>query len=133
MDLRTAFRAPLARALGLGSAHSGSGHWWLQRLTAIALVPLTGWLIWFLVQLSRLPHSEMLTWLARPWQAGLLLAYLVTAGFHAALGLQVVIEDYVHHPALKLTALIGVRLGMGGVVLVGVAALIRIIATGGAG
>ena len=126
--LPRAFRTPLARALGLGSAHAGSDHWWLQRLTAIALVPLTWWLVVFLSQLSRLPHEAMVAWLAQPWQAGFLSAYLLTAAWHAALGLQVVIEDYIHHPALKLTALIGVRLILALVALVAVVALIRIVA-----
>ena len=96
-------------------------------------MPLTLWLVWFLVQLDRLPFEVMQAWLARPWQAALLLAWLLVSGYHALLGLQVVIEDYVHHPALKLGILITVRLLLGLVVLTGVVALIRIVAVGGGG
>ena len=89
-------RNPLKIARGLGSAHSGVHHWWVQRLTAAALVGLG---IWFLVLVLSLLHADYLTAraaVAQPWNALLLVAFLLAMFWHAALGLQVVIEDYVH-------------------------------------
>ena len=87
---------PLKRARGLGSAQSGVSHWWTQRVTAIGLVLLG---IWFIVLVLGLLHADYATAraaVAKPWNAVLLVAFLITAFWHAVLGLQVVIEDYVH-------------------------------------
>jgi len=89
-------RNPLKVARGLGSSQSGVGHWWTQRVTAAALVVL---LIWFVITVLGLLHADYATALAtvaKPWNALLLIALLVTMFWHAVLGLQVVIEDYVH-------------------------------------
>lgn len=89
-------RHPLKVARGLGSSQSGVGHWWLQRVTAAALVPLA---IWFVILVLDLLHADYLTaraTVARPWNALLLIAFVLTAFRHAVLGLQVVVEDYVH-------------------------------------
>lgn len=92
MSLRT----PLGRVLGLGAAKEGVQHWWLQRLTSIALVPLT---IWFLVSLLALPAFDQATvriWLTQGWTALLLCLLVLVASWHSQLGVRVVIEDYVH-------------------------------------
>ncbi|HUO79947.1 MAG TPA: succinate dehydrogenase, hydrophobic membrane anchor protein [Steroidobacteraceae bacterium] len=99
-------RSPLGRVLGLGAAGGGSHHWWLQRLTALALVPLG---VWFLVALLGLPDLGYLT--VRGWLAaaphGLLLALLVVAAaYHSWLGVCVVIEDYVPNRTRRLGALL---------------------------
>ena len=89
-------RNPLKVARGLGSSQSGVGHWWTQRVTAVALVVL---LIWFVITVLGLLHADYATALAtvaKPWNALLLILLLVTMFWHAVLGLQVVIEDYVH-------------------------------------
>ena len=89
-------RNPLKVARGLGSSQSGVGHWWTQRVTAAALVVL---LIWFVITVLGLLHADYATALAtvaKPWNALLLIAFLITMFWHAVLGLQVVIEDYVH-------------------------------------
>ncbi len=89
-------RHPLKVARGLGSSQSGVGHWWLQRVTAAALVPLA---IWFVILVLDLLHADYLSaraTVARPWNALLLIAFVLTAFRHAVLGLQVVVEDYVH-------------------------------------
>jgi succinate dehydrogenase / fumarate reductase membrane anchor subunit len=89
-------RNPLKVARGLGSSQSGVGHWWTQRVTAAALVVL---LIWFVITVLGLLHADYATALAtvaKPWNALLLIIMLVTMFWHAVLGLQVVIEDYVH-------------------------------------
>ena len=89
-------RNPLKVARGLGSSQSGVSHWWTQRVTAAALVVL---LIWFVITVLSLLHADYanaLATVAKPWNAMLLIIFLITMFWHAVLGLQVVIEDYVH-------------------------------------
>jgi len=96
-------RSPLGRVLGTGSAKEGVHHWWMQRLTSIALVPLT---IWFLVSLLTLPsfeHVTVISWIAQSWTALLLILFILVATWHSQLGVRVVIEDYVHGGAKTLT------------------------------
>ena len=104
------YQTPLARARGLGSAREGSHHWWRQRVTAVALFPLT---LWFATAVSLLPaasYAEALKWMVKPWNSLLLLSFVLLSIYHAMLGLQVVIEDYVHHDSVKLGGMLGVRL-----------------------
>ena len=90
------FRTPLKRARGLGSGKDGTGHWWWQRVTAVVLVVLVAWLVGLLVSLVGADLMQARATIARPWNA-IMLALLVVAMFwHAKLGLQVIIEDYVH-------------------------------------
>lgn len=89
------YRTPLSRAKGLGSAKSGTGHWWMQRITAAALVPLTFWLIKFLGLSMTAPYQQTLDWLVSPVNTICIIAWIIAAFYHAALGLQVVIEDYI--------------------------------------
>ena len=94
-------RSPLGRARGLGSARAGSHHWWAQRLTAIALVPLTLWFIFSVIHLSGATHQVVIDWLSGPLTLGLMVALIIATFHHLQLGLQVVIEDYVHQEAAK--------------------------------
>ena len=103
-------RSPLGRARGLGSAKTGTGHVWLQRLTAIALVPLCLWFAVAVIGMSGADYAAAKAWLARPFNATLMLLAVLTGIWHAVLGLQVVIEDYVHGTAGKWIGLIGTRL-----------------------
>lgn len=100
-------RSKLSKAKGLGAAHHGVGHWWWQRVTAVAIVPLSLWFMYALVTLMLTPDVvKVAEWLASPVNA-LVMALLIIAGFfHAKLGVQVVIEDYVHSPASKYTLLL---------------------------
>jgi len=98
--------APLSRVLGLGSAKQGLHHWWLQRLTAIALVPLLLWLVCGLAQVAGGGYAEARTWVQSPGVALLLLLLAVAMFWHTKLGLQVIIEDYVHLKWLRVTSLI---------------------------
>ena len=105
MSLRT----PLARVRGLGSAKEGTAHWWAQRLTAIALVPLLLWFVVSLIVMTGAEHRATTEWLQNPVSAVLMLL-LILAGFHhAQLGMQVVIEDYVGSEWLKLTLVTAVK------------------------
>ncbi len=89
------YRTPLSRAKGLGSAKSGTAHWWMQRITAVALVPLSFWLLQFLGLSVTAPYQQTLNWLALPINSTCIVAWIAAACYHAALGLQVVIEDYI--------------------------------------
>jgi succinate dehydrogenase / fumarate reductase membrane anchor subunit len=99
-------RTPLAQARGLGSAKGGTHHFWLQRLTAIALVPLTVWFALSVASLATVDLPAVVTWMKSPLSALLMLSFLLAGFWHMKLGLQVVIEDYVHSEWRKVTCLI---------------------------
>jgi len=103
------FRSPLGRARGLGSAREGAGHWWAQRLTAVALVPLCLWFVVGLVRLIGAEHALVADWIGSPLTSGLLVVLIVAVFHHAQLGLQVVIEDYVHHEGFKIAGIVIVK------------------------
>jgi len=95
-DVRRQLRNPLKRARGLGSAQTGVEHWWMQRVTAAALALLS---LWFVATMLCMLHADYATARAiiiKPWNAVLLVAFVLTVCWHAVLGLQIVIEDYVH-------------------------------------
>jgi succinate dehydrogenase / fumarate reductase membrane anchor subunit len=94
---------PLARARGHGSAKSGVHHWIAQRATAVFLVFLVGWMGYAMFALAGADYAAAQDFIARPLNAALLILLLIVLFYHAMLGLQVVIEDYVHHPAAELT------------------------------
>ena len=102
-------RNPLARVKGLGASGEGSHHWWLQRVTALALVPLSLWFVFSIIGHIGDSHSEISAWMAQPSVALLLILYLCFMFFHAQLGVQVVIEDYVHSEPVKIVSLLFVK------------------------
>src|SRR5438132_10008957 len=102
-------RSPVGRAIGLGSAKEGVEHWWLQRVTAVALVPLTLWFVIAVVRLSSADIDTVRDSVGRPLPAILLVRLLIATFCHASLGLQVVTEDYVHTDLAKLALLIVIR------------------------
>ena len=100
-------RDPLAIARGLGSAKNGTEHWWVQRLTALALLLLSPWFAWLMLGLIGADQFTVRMTLAQPVTASLLLAFVLSLFWHAQLGLQVVIEDYVHGwPEIALQILV---------------------------
>lgn len=122
MDMRT----PLSRANHLGSAHEGTHHWWWQRMTGLALVPLLLWLVGSLVAMTGANYVTMRAWVAQPGVTLGLVALLIALFYHAQLGLQVILEDYVHAEGLKLAALIAVRAACFLLGLLGVISVLRI-------
>ena len=99
-------RTPLARVRGLGAAKDGTHHWWLQRATSVALVPL---MLWFVISLLSVSHADYQTfrhWLGNPYRAGLMVALLAVMFYHASLGMQVIYEDYVRPEGAKFLALL---------------------------
>lgn len=123
-------RSPLGKALAHGSARSGAGHWWDQRVSAIALVPLGLWFLVALLVQADLSHAGVVAWIAQPWTA-IPLALLVLAGlWHSLLGTSVIIEDYVHGHVVKTAALLALQLAHG---LAATASLIALVAIVGGG
>ncbi len=106
MSLRT----PLGRARGLGTAKTGTHHWWIQRVTGVALVPLSIWFIVAMLGILGSDYAAIKAWLAAPLPAVLMILFVVAVFHHAQLGLQVVIEDYVHSEGIKLAVLLTVKL-----------------------
>jgi succinate dehydrogenase / fumarate reductase membrane anchor subunit len=102
-------RSPLGRARGLGSAKDGVNHWVWQRLTALALVPLTLWFVISVLVYAGADYASVNAWIATPYVAVLLSLYLATLFHHSQLGLQVVIEDYVHTRWVNLSLILLVK------------------------
>lgn len=88
-------RSPIGRVLGLGAAKEGSGHWWSQRVTSVALVILGLWFVSALVRLGDLNYQLVTLWIAQPVNAVMLILLVGTSVYHSLLGVQVVVEDYV--------------------------------------
>ncbi len=118
-------RSPRARAAGLGSAKEGVEHWCRQRLSAVALVPLTLWFVAATLAHRASDYAMFIGWLRTPFVTFMMVLLLIALFHHAALGLQVIIEDYVHSAA-KIPALIAMRLVCFGAVAAGILAVIRV-------
>jgi succinate dehydrogenase / fumarate reductase membrane anchor subunit len=106
---RAPMRSPLGRVFGLGSAKEGVEHWWRQRMTGLALVPLVLWFVIAVIGLVGADRAAMVAWMHSPIPAMLMILLIVATFYHAALGLQVVIEDYIHGEGTRLTVLIVMR------------------------
>ena len=106
------FRTPLSTARGLGSAKEGTSHFWWQRITALALVPLTIWFAVSLIMYTGADYDTVSQWVRSPFVNILLLLLIIAIFFHAQLGIQVVIEDYVHSEWMKLTAIIALKFAL---------------------
>ncbi|HUK57697.1 MAG TPA: succinate dehydrogenase, hydrophobic membrane anchor protein [Stellaceae bacterium] len=126
MSARDDMRTPLGRALGLGSAKEGVQHWWAQRVTAVALVPLVLWFVAALIAHLGAPRAAVFHWLGSPVPAILMLLFLAAAFHHLALGLQVVIEDYVEPAVARIAAIVVMKLIAYGFAVAGAYAVLRI-------
>lgn len=122
-------RSPLARAIGLGSAKEGVGPWWAERVSAVALVPLTLWFAASIIAHTGSDYATSIIWLRTPLVAIPMILLLIALFYHTALGLQVVIEDYAHSGAM-FAAVIAVRLGCCALATAGVVATLRIALSG---
>ena len=103
------YRDPLKKARGLGSAQHGVGHWWAQRVTAVALVILSLWLVSLVLRVLQGDYATAHDLAARPWNAVLLIAFVVASFWHAVLGLQVIVEDYVHVRWKEIALLMAIK------------------------
>lgn len=126
-------RSPLSRARGLGSAKDGVHHWWIQRATAVALVPLTLWFAFGLAANVGGGYEAVRAWVACPFTAVALILFIATAFHHGQLGLQVVIEDYVHSKPMNLSLLFIVKFGSFAFAVAGILAVLKIALTPGLG
>ena len=124
MSPRQDYRSTLARVRGLGSAKEGVHHWWMQRLTALALIPLSIWLVASLVAHTGAPYAAVRAWIGQPVTVGLLVLLLAATFHHGQLGLQVVIEDYVHHEGAKIASIILVKAAAVALALAGILAVL---------
>jgi succinate dehydrogenase / fumarate reductase membrane anchor subunit len=118
--------SPLNRVLGLGAAKGAAEHWWLQRLTAVALIALG---LWFALALLALPGFDFVAvtaWVQRPVTSILLICMIIAIGYHSALGVQVVIEDYVPGPGGRVVALVASTLAHVALSIAAVFAVLKI-------
>lgn len=119
-------RSPLAKVRGLGSAKEGKHHWWMQRITALALIPLCLWFVINLVCIADANHNEVVAWVAAPLTTGMLILFVIALLYHTQLGVQVVVEDYLHIEWLKVTVIIALRLVTSVLLVVGLLAILHI-------
>ena len=102
-------RSPLSRVLGLGSAKDGTAHWWAQRVTAVALVPLTVWFVFSLLTLPDFDYETVRTWLSVPVTGFLAVLLVGVLSYHSYLGTIVIVEDYVTSSGMKVLTLMSLR------------------------
>lgn len=119
-------RSPLGKVLGRGAAKDGVSHWWLQRVSSIALVPLTLWFLLSLLGLPTLGHGDVTAWIGGGWTPVFLVLLVLVVAHHSALGVQVVLEDYVHAKPLKVAALLASSFLHALLAVAGVYAVLRI-------
>jgi succinate dehydrogenase / fumarate reductase membrane anchor subunit len=119
-------RSPLRHAEGLGSAKSGFKHWWAQRVSAVALIPLTVWILGWLLALAGSDYSTFTLWLQSPVTTILMILFLIALFCHAALGLQVVIEDYIYADWVKIPTVVTIHFMCFALAVAGIIATLRI-------
>ncbi len=119
-------RSALGQAKGEGSAQQGSHHWMRQRMTSVALVVLGLWFFYGLLTHNLSNYKEVVSWLQSPFSFALMTLTLVIGLYHAFLGMQVVIEDYVHHEGVKFAGLVGMKLLFAFLVLASLYSLLKI-------
>lgn len=122
MSLRT----DLGRVRGLGSAKAGVHHWWHQRLSAVAILPLSLWFVVGVLGHFGDDYQQVVAWIRSPFVTVMLIALIAAVFYHAKLGLQVVIEDYFHHDFAKIALLALMKLGMVFGALLGIVAVLKI-------
>jgi succinate dehydrogenase / fumarate reductase membrane anchor subunit len=125
--MMTDLRSPAARVRGLGCAREGVSHWWAQRVTAVALVPLSLWFVWGVVTHIHQPAGVVSAWMGQLHVAVPMILFLLAVFWHAALGLQVVIEDYVHCACARTASLVFVKLACITLAVTGVVSVLKIL------
>ena len=117
-------RSPLGKVRGLGSAKNGTHHWWMQKVTAVALIPLTIWFVSSVVHMTQADYEVVINWMNSPVVAILMLLFVVTGVYHLKLGLQVIVEDYIHSEGSKVMLQMLITFGC---IVVGTAAVFSIL------
>ena len=121
-------KTPLGEVLGLGSAKEGTDHFWSQRVSAVAVAVLGLWFVGALLGLiaGGMNYAHVVAWVTSPWRAAAMITLVIVVAYHSTLGIQVIIEDYVHTGWLKVTALVGQRFAHFVLALAGSLAVLRI-------
>jgi len=127
-----ALRTPLRAALGLGAAKAGFSHWWLQRVTSVALIPLMLWFAFSVASFGDMRYVAFVGWVQAPLVTVLLMLMLVTLFYHLQLGLRVIIEDYVHVEWMKLVGILTMNFICVFLSVLGVVAVLKIALGAGA-
>ena len=122
-------RTALARAIGLGSAKSGVEHWWAERVSAVALIPLSLWLVVSLIAHSRSGYGEFIAWLKTPATTILMVLLLIATFHHTAAGIRVIVEDYVHS-SWRFVVVVSLQLFSTALAVVGILAVLKIFFAG---
>jgi succinate dehydrogenase / fumarate reductase membrane anchor subunit len=117
---------PLNRVLGLGTASGAAEHWWMQRLTAVALLVLGLWAAIEIMLLPDFSYRTVFAWVHRPYSAVMLILFVVAVGYHSYLGVRVVVEDYVASKGLKVLCLMGSSLAHIGLTIVAIFAILKV-------
>lgn len=120
-------QTPLGRVRGHGSSKSGTQHFWYQRLTAVALVPLTLWFVWSVVRYTGAPYEQVIAFLSDPVSAVAMAMFILVGLLHMLLGVKVVIEDYIHRESTKIALLVLVHFAVLAVAVTCVVAVLRIV------
>ncbi|MFL2538294.1 MAG: succinate dehydrogenase, hydrophobic membrane anchor protein [Candidatus Rariloculaceae bacterium] len=118
--------SPLNKVIGLGSAKEGAEHWWMQRLSAVALIPLGLWFSFALGAMDQLDYSSVVEFVRYPVNSILLVLALITLTYHSQLGVQVVVEDYVHSSSLKIITIVTVSFAHILVAVAGIFAILKV-------
>lgn len=126
MKHKNSMQTPLARVRGLGSAKSGLHHWWHQRLTAIALVPLMIVTLILIARLGTLDYEGAMAMMANPFVSALLLLLVLVGFYHAAMGLQVVLEDYVASEGKRMASIIFVKMALFALATLTILSILRV-------
>ena len=123
-------QSPLGKVLGNGAAKEGAGHWWAQRVSAVGLVLLAPWFVMSLIALGDLSYVHIVSWIASPVNTVLLSLLVLTVSYHAQLGLQVVVEDYVAHKGIRMLTMLVINFTLLVLGVLGVFSVLRIALTG---
>jgi succinate dehydrogenase membrane anchor subunit len=119
-------RSALGKVRGMGSAKAGTHHWWMQRVTAIAMVPLVIWFVVSMAALASADHATLVAWIGNPLTTLLLVLFAFSTFYHMKLGLQVVVEDYVHVEGTKILTMLVINFFTLGVGLAAIIAILKI-------
>jgi succinate dehydrogenase / fumarate reductase membrane anchor subunit len=119
-------QTPLHKVQGMGSSHSGTGHFWRERITALALIPLSLWFVYAMLGMVGASVVTPAQFFQHPWNGALMAAFISFSLYHASLGLQVVIEDYVHTAGTKIFSLLAIRGALLACWIVSIFAILRI-------
>ena len=119
-------RSPLGKVRGLGSAKSGTHHWWMQKVTAIALIPLTIWFVSSIVQMTQADYEIVINWMNSPVVAILMTLFIITGIYHLKLGLQVIVEDYIHSEGSKMVLQMMITFGCVAIAITAIFSILKI-------